>query len=262
MRDLRGFSAQDVVACFTEAAGGGGIKDFDAPRNAPAKSPEAHLDKIAFHSDFFQYELAMPLQTVTVTHPAVAASGYAMSADAFPAGGNPLSLTVFGQQVSGSNVLLEHGLDYVPLSMVAWNARMVVGGTIVQSTGANLRRFVSSFSNATQVGINWCGYSGAAALPAISITYQVLVFRTPAANPAVALFSGNPSAFQLGRGKINSASQYLRHKLPDESWFDFDLERTVDLANGGARVVTGGNVQNDPFYSGSFAGGGYVPVGV
>lgn len=264
MRTFRGgfFNAPDVWALFTETTGGGDPRDIDAPCNAPAKSPHLYLDHIAVHSDFFQYELAMPIQPVVATHPAVASVSYGMYADPFFGGGSPFGVTVYGQQQTGANVLLTHGLGYVPLILVAWNGRIVVGGTIVQSAGITSRRFASAFATDSEVGINWCGYSDTSPLPSINVSYQVLVFRTPAANPALANFSGDAASFQLGRGRLNSQSQYLRHKTPDETWLDFDLQRAVDLSNGAARVVTGGNVQSDPAYNGAFLGGGYVPVGV
>jgi len=262
MRVIRGFPAEGIVACFNETPGGGNPKDINSPRNAPAKSPLLHLDRIAFHSDFYQYELAMPIQTVAVTHAAIPVATYSMQgAPILPGYGNPIGFTIYGQQISGSNVLLTHGLGYTPLVMVAWSGRMVVSGTIVQFAGISSRRFVSVFANNSQVGINWSGYSDTAAMPAITVTYQVMVFRTPAPNPDLPLFSGNATQFQLGRGKVNSSSQYLRKRAALESWFNFDLGRTVDLNNGGARVITGGNVQSDTNYGGSFSGFPSVPVG-
>lgn len=262
MRVLRGFPIEGIVACFTEAPGGGDIEDINSPCNAPAKSPLLHLDRIAFHSDFYQYELAMPIQTVAVTHAAVPVATHVMRGlEFYPGYGTPISFTIYGQQTAGSNVLVNHDLGYTPLVMVAWSGRMVVSGTIVQFAGISSRRFVSVFANNSQVGINWSGYSDTAAMPAITVTYQVMVFRTPAQNPALPLFSGDATGFQLGRGKVNSDSQYLRKRAAAESWFDFDLGRTVDLNNGGARVITGGNVQSDTNYGGSFSGFPSVPVG-
>ncbi|KKB12361.1 hypothetical protein VE25_07330 [Devosia geojensis] len=262
MRVLRGFAAQGVVAVYTEAAGGGDPLDFDAPCNAPAKSPMAHLDKIAFHSDFFQYEIAIGPTRVDLTHPAVPTATVTWQAPPlFVNYPTRLSYTTYGQQVAGAQALLTHGLGYTPLVMVAVNGAIAVGGTIVQESSAG-RRFASVYANGSQVGIAWCGYSSTVDLPAIAVSYDVMVFRTPAADPAQPLFSGNPTQFQVGRGKVRSSASYLRRRTASESPFDFDLARTVDLANGGARVTTGGNVRQDPFYTGSYPGGTYVPVGV
>lgn len=261
MRVLRGFPAQGVVACYTEAAGGGDIEDFDAPRNAPAKTPAAHMEKIAFHSDFVPYHLALPIQSVPVSLPAVAASTATWAAPPLlPGMPSRLSYSVTGQQLSGAVNAYAHNLGYVPLVMVAYAGNVIVAGRIAQSFGAG-RRMISVYATTSHVVLNWCGYSSSVDLPAISITVQVLVFRTPSADPAKALFSGNPAGFQIGRGKIESTGSYLRYRSADETSTDFDLARTVGLGNGGVRISTGGDVTQDDFYSGSFAGGPFIPVG-
>ena len=261
MRVLRGFPAQNVVACYTEPSLSGEVDDFDAPRNAPAKSPYAHLDRIAFHSRFFQYEVAIGPTRVDLTHPAVPAAATTWQAPQFAMRPARITYTVYGQQLAGTQVLLNHNLGYVPLVMVAVNGAIAVSGTIVQESSSG-RRFVSVYATGSQVGIAWCGYSGQIDLPAVLVSYDVLVFNTPAPNPALPLFSGDASQFQIGRGMIRSNQRYLRRRAAQETSFDFDLARTVDLANGGARIVSGGGVRQDPFYTGSYGGGPFVPVGV
>lgn len=64
--------APNTVACFIETPGGGDWRDIDAPRNAPMKNPMNHLDKVIWHTDFFQYELVVGIMDITVNHAALA----------------------------------------------------------------------------------------------------------------------------------------------------------------------------------------------
>lgn len=256
MAKFRGFAAAGVVAAFTEPtpAIGEQWRDIDAPCNAPAKNPLAHLDKVAFHSRFYNYELALPPQNITITHAAVANEVTTWGFSGI------LERTVVGGVASRELVLLNHGLPYTPLVMVAYGRAMVVTGTLVQDQ-AEGRRFVSAWANGTSVGLGEAAYGDGVELPAVNRTYQVWVFRTPAPDPSKRLFSGGREKFQMARGMIDSAKRYLRREngaVP----FNMDFGRTVDISGGGARVVTGGISQSDAHYNGGFAGGGYQPVSV
>lgn len=254
-RRIHGFNAQNIVASWSEPNSEGDFRDIDAPRNAPAKNPVAHLDKVAFHSDFFLYEKAID-RIVTVSHPSVPAR----SVD-YGGGGNRPIWRVHGNRVSATRLLLNHSLGYTPLVMVAYSGAMLVCGTVVQRTSAGAR-FVSVYADNNTVGLGEAAYSTNQTLPAISRSYRVVVFRTPAPDPEKYQFSGNSDHFQIGRGVIDSDKSYLRRVDPSESDLDMDFGRTVDIKNGGARIVTGGNVQTDTYYNGSFAGGGFLPVDV
>src|SRR5690606_23173868 len=117
---------------------------------------------------------------------------------------NIIAWSILGQGYETEHTLVTHGLGYTPLVMVAYDDAMVVGGTIVQS-GSEGMRFVSVFADANVVGLGECGYANDVDLPAVSRTYQVLVFNTPAPDPAQPLFSGDATSFQLGRGALDSA---------------------------------------------------------
>ncbi|MBN9333853.1 hypothetical protein [Devosia sp.] len=257
-RKIKGFKAANVVSAFTETGTDGSWNDIDAPRNAPAKSPLLHLDKVAFHSSFYLYEVALD-QSVTLTHPAIA--GGSAGKEGFWSGAtNMLTWEIFGRVDKTDHLLLAHGLPYTPLVMVAYQDTMVVAGTIVQNETAGTR-FVGVSADASNVYLTAVGYSSDLTLAAVNRTYRVLVFRTPAPDPLLPLFSGDASGFQFGRGMVNSSADYLRRDT-SSSPLDMDLGQTIDIGNGGARVVTGGNVQTDQFYSGSFAGSAFIPVNV
>jgi hypothetical protein len=257
-RKIKGFKTANVVAGFSEPNETGAWNDIDAPRNAPAKTPMAHLDKIAFHSSFYLYEVAFD-QTVTVTHPAIS-GGSAGKEGYWNSSVDQLSWEIFGIFQKSTHTLLTHGLGYVPLVMVSYAATMVVSGTIVQNDAAGTR-FVGVSADASNVYLSDCGYSSDLTLGSVARSYRVLVFRTPAAAPGKSLFSGGSGHVQLAKGMVDSSKKYLRRDS-SSSPLDMDLGRTIDIANGGARVVTGGNVQSDQFYSGSFAGSSYIPVNV
>lgn len=254
MRRLQGFKAQNIVAAYTEAPGDGNVEDINALRNAPAKTPAQHLDKVAFHSSFYLYERAFDL-AVTVHHAAIPTG--VVTWDAWP--GVPTGFQVLGRVVETSHVLLNHGLGYTPLVMVALGGAVLVCGTIVQTSTAGTR-FVSVYADNQFVGLGEAGYANEVDVPAVSLIYRVVVFKTPQPDPSEALFSGDATRFQVGRKIVDSTKPYLKRVPPSASDLDMDMDRTVDISNGGSRVVTGGNVQTDRFYNGSFAGGGFIPV--
>src|SRR5690349_18735126 len=129
MRVIRGFPAEGIVACFNETPGGGNPKDINSPRNAPAKSPLLHRERIAFHSDYFQYELAMPVQSITVTLPAIPVTVTRFEPARYLFDTPPsIFIEVNGGRQVGTVPLLYHNLGYPPLAMVSYAGRMVVGG--------------------------------------------------------------------------------------------------------------------------------------
>lgn len=256
MRVLRGFPAQGVVACFTEPvppASQAEQLDINSPCNAPAANPMAHLDRVAFHSSFFNYELAVPMQTITVTHPRVVTSTTVWGAP------GAISVSITGTGREDIRSLLTHNLGYTPLVMVSYQDVMVISGTAVQ-VEAQGARFISVWANNSEVGLGESAYCGPTDLPEAARTYQVMVFRTPAPNPALPLFSGDNDSFQIGRGMINSDRSYL--KRDPNGVFDMDLGRTLDITNGGARMVSGGVTRSDNWYNGGFTGSPFIPVGV
>lgn len=269
MRVMRGFPVQDVVACFEEPNEIGDPLDFDAPRNTPAKYPSDHLDKIAWHSDFFQYELAAPLSNVTISHPAMSGAvggPYLELRGLFGGLLASISVDVWGNSGVSDHTLVTHNLGYVPLAMVAYEGRMLTPGTIVQHESDGRYRWVCAYATSTIIGLREVRVTSSlnlgSPLSAVSRTYSVLVFRESATvegAPLLGTFGGNVVA---ARGRINSANQYLRRTVAGESDFDIDLARVIDVGNGRVRVTTGGSIISEPDYSGAYTGGPFVPVGV
>ncbi|HWJ89102.1 MAG TPA: hypothetical protein VNS12_13625 [Pelagibacterium sp.] len=265
MAVLRGFPAEGIVACFDEAPGGGDWRDINAPRNAPAKNPGAHLSAVHWHSEFFQYELAMPIQTVTVSHAALAGRSIYWGYNLVYDGNNPVSTIGYlvpGQVATASHTLVSHGLGYVPLAFVAYGGRMLMPGVAVQTASDGRSRFVSPYITSGVVGLREVYNSSSSGLGAVSRTYQVMVFRVPVEDALLPLFGGGGGEAVVGRGKVRTSRTYARHAGGGATPFNIDRGRTVDLNNGRVRIATGGTVTTEAGYGGAFTAPPFVPVGV
>lgn len=264
---LRGFPNENIVAVFDEPTSSGAIDNFNAPRNAPARLPGANIASVHWHIDFFQYELAMPIQSVTVSHAALAGREHFWGPqDVFwirdPVYTSGISYGVPGRTALAQHTLVTHNLGYVPLAFVAYGGRMLMPGVAVQVASEGRNRFVSPYITSSIVGLREVYNSSANALGAVSRTYQVIVFRVPEVEGARALFGREGSNVVLGRGKIDTSKQYLRRTGAGDSPFDIDRGPTVDINSGRTRIVTGGTTTTEAGYAGSFTGPDYIAVGV
>lgn len=269
MAKIRGFPSQNKVAVFDEPNTTGNIEDFDAPRNAPVKNPAQYLNFVYFHTDFFQYELAMPIQSVNVAHPALAgkvtywgpANQYWISSATYT---SSIPYEVPGQNATRDVLLVTHGLGYVPLAFVAWNGRMLMPGVAVQIDTEGKSRFVCPYATTTGVYIREVYNSTEVALGATNQSYQVLVFRASASTSGLPLMGINSTnnEFILGRGKINTINSYLRRTGVGDTPFVIDGGPTVDINSGRTRIVSGGVTYTESGYSGSFTGPTFTSVGV
>lgn len=248
-----------VVAIIDDAPGAGAFTDSAALRNRPAVDPGNWLAKVKFQSDLDYYELVDTVQTVPVTHAALAGKevdypGYF---------GYNLIYRVYGQTVVTDIPIYAHNKGYVPSYMIALGGSRLPAGIPTQvgpDHGAG--RLVSHWADASNIYLHEIAFSGAADLPAQSLTYQVMIFAQPVADPDVPplLFDATAGVVKLGRGKVRSDRQYLRKALSGETSFDINLGTTGTLGNGAVKVVTGGVAYTEPGYSGAFAGPAYVPV--
>lgn len=268
---FRGWPQHNITAIFQEAPGGGNTRDINSPRNAPAKTPKSHLSRVFWHSSFFQFELVAPVLTKVVTHTALAGkqrwSGIDLNNNLI----NNVTTkpTVLGAFIESRGdvrvtdiVLMTHNLGYVPLYFIAHAGRVLCNGLNIQSLASGQMRTVSAFATSSVIGIRETAISADVALPAISKTYEVMAFRSPAANAGKAMWSFDGDAMLLGRGIVDSRKEYVRSVLSSESSFDIDLGRTMDIKNGRTRYSSGGIVTTEPDYNGSFAGSPYKAIGV
>lgn len=254
MATLRGFPAQNVVAVFDEATGGGARNDYVSPRNRPARDPQNWIDRVYWHIDFFQYQLAMPIQTVNVPHPVLAGRTQTW--------GYGTSFTTRGDFAASNHTLVNHGLGYVPLAFVVYDGRMVMPGTIVQNLSEGRSRSIAPYASGSVVGLREVRMTSQNDLPAVSRSYQVMIFSVPAAEASRPLFGREGDNVVIGRGKIDTSRQYLRSVAPGESPFIISRDRTVDIRNGRSRTVIGGQTVTETEYNGSFTGTDFLTVGV
>lgn len=253
---IRGFESAGIVACFDEASGGGAWNDFDAPRNAPAKTPLSHLDKITWHSSFDQFELAAGPTDVTINHTSLAA-------DSVTTGIGSLSYIVYGDVRVTDILLLTHSLGYKPRVKVTVAGKVVVSGQIIQNLNDGRARTVSVYTTTTGVYLRETAYSAVSALPAFSQTYRVFVFRQATPNPAAPLFSKAGSLMTMAREVIRSDREYLRRTgVGDTHEFAIDSGPTIDVDNGHVRVANGGTLTTETGYGGSMAAPAYATVGL
>jgi len=265
----RGFSGANVVACFEEADGGGSLHDIDAPRNAPAKSPAEHLDKIIWHQRCFQYELAAGPVDVPVTHTALATKNtyYVVSTGGgsigpFPPTDSSIGFLVQGDQRTSDILLFSHGLGYVPKFMVSIDGRRVPDGFIVQQDSRGGHRRISVFATAGGIYLRESAVSTDIDLATVARTYRVMVFATRPPSPSLPMWSGQDDDMQLARGIIDTKRHYLRRTGAGETPFALNLGPTIDIRNGGARSASGGVVTSEPRYNGAMPAPSFVSVGI
>ena len=263
MAVLRGFRDAGIVACFHEMQGGGGIYDLNAPRNAPAANPSANLSDVIWHSEFGQYELAMPEQVKTINHPAVSGRTRQYGIhyrDGFDESDVGVNMSVAGRIATAEHTLVTHNLGYPPKVFAVYENHMLTTGEIVQRSD-NRNRSVCLFVTNTIVGLREIGYSDSNSLSAVTRTYRVLVFRDQAQDPGAPLFDG-PNPVRFSKGKIASDKSYLRKAGAGSSAYVLNQGPTLDVRNGRVRLATGGVIIDEAGYNGSMAAPQYKNVGL
>ncbi len=236
--------------------------DINHPENAPAKTPADYLDVLTWHSALHQYELALET-SVTINHTALATKTTRIGASGYVGGGGTVEVGVdlIGDIRVTEVPLVSHSVSDNPIVMVALNGRMLPSGFIVQISGEGIRQ-VAPWVSSSEVGIRETAVSGSAALPAISLTYRVMIFRSRAPDPVKPMFAGGPSSMQMARGIIDGSRKYAKQVAVGESPFSINLGPTLDDANGRIRSATGGIVVSEPGYSGSLAAPAYRNIGL
>lgn len=239
---FRAFPDAGIVAMFDEPNQTGDVHDIDAPRNAPAKTPEDHLDKIYFHSSLNLLEVAMEA-TVTINHASVAAGGSV-------SGSASQSVAFAWAGAVADNLLLDIsslGLSDAPLVMVSTGDNMVWPGMPVQTDSGGRARYITAYSTATAVRLWESASKTGAVLAAASIDYKVIVFRPPAGDLNDLLMGFDPvtGEFQAGRGRFSTTKRYLQ-VAPGGSPVGIPLGRTIDLDDGAPRAVRPDGTAYDP----------------
>lgn len=223
--------ASGKVALFLENGTSGEPDDVDAPRNAPLKNPGSYLGHLRFHSDLDYLEVAAGPNNVGIGHATIGAGS---GPSAFVGLNNVL---VYGG-VSTVHVLLNHNLGYVPDFLVIANGDVIYGGTPVQRLSDGRTRHVTAYATSTQLLLKEWAVQTASSMPAINVTYTIIVFRRPPAPAGSLLFLNDPLAnhVKMGFDKFNSSRRYLQ-VVSGGTPYGFALGRTIDLKNGAPRLV-------------------------
>lgn len=235
------------VAVFDELDTVSDPEDPNSSRNAPLNNPVPYLERVRFHNEFDLYQVHS-ITEVTINHTAVA--GAAVAVATTPA------FTRYGQVVKSSITLLSHGLPYVPAYKIASGGALLGQSSKIQADATG-HRLVSPYATSSGIGLLDVGVSSASNLSGISKTYQVIVFRQPAAvSPWMADIDPDNDVLELGYGKWDGTLRQLRQTVvADASPFDVPLGRTTDVRGGFSRtVLADGTTFSSPGYTGSFAG--------
>lgn len=194
---------------------------------APFDHPEQHLDRVWFCSDFDYYVALMDVQSVTIAHAAV------------PSGSTTLGpVTLNGQIVEHDNLLLDYsalGLTEVPRYKIAIGNVLVPNGYSVQNLSARCRQ-VSFYASTTQLRVKDVGVSSSSSLPAVNVTYNILLFKTPVADPDLPIFSARHGI--MAQGKIRASEKHLRRSSTGDTPFDINLAPSIDINDGGVKWFT------------------------
>jgi len=219
----------------------GKVAIYDPAVPGAFTNPLANLNAVYFHSDLDYVGVAAVLD-FTVTHPARGTGGSSTQHSYLEP--NPASGLVSG---------LNHDLGYVPHALVFVGNDMLPANMQIQTSGSSYRTVAVDLTT-TQVRVFETAWVYQHSLPALTVTYKIVLF-TPKISP-----SGNEtlhitqSSFVASRGKLNTAYNYLRRAV-SSPMFWFSKGKTADVANGSFKIVTAnGSVINRSPYNGSFAG--------
>lgn len=240
--------ATDRVSVYLENGTTGDADDPNSVRNAPLNSPNSHLSKIRFHSDWDYYQVHSITNGIAITHASVAAATNIVS-------NNPV-ITRYGQIVRTDVTLVNHGLGYVPAYMIVSGGCLIGPSSIIQIS-SDTSRFISPYATTSSIVLYDVGISSSVNLPSLAKTYDVIVFKAPVADsPYLIDYNKGSDQLILGKGKFRGNLKALRFASGgDSSPFDIPLGRTVDIRNGfGRTVLADGTVYDMPGYTGSFSG--------
>lgn len=219
-------------AIYEEAPGGGDPIDPASLMNRPVIAPLDWLQNIYFHSDLDYYGVAAYNLSVSLTHSAIT------GATVTNAGGisNPISYQ-FNSAIQ-DQLVLTHNLGYVPRFYAVVDGKMAPNSAPVQYSSVNKIRFASVYATTTEIRVHSFGFTDNTTLAATTVTYGVLVFRTPAIEPSLPMLSidVNSPGVVFGQGKFIGSQPHLRVVGPGDTDFAVATNRTMAIRNGGFRT--------------------------
>jgi hypothetical protein len=247
-------SVDGKVAIFDTAPAfpGDDPEDPLAGMNRPFASPQDWIANVRFHSDFDYYTVHSDT-AVSISHASVA--GLVQSGGK-GFGANPV--LSYGQSVRSDNLLVSHGLPYVPRFIIAQNNRVIPNGMITQRLD-NRARIVTFYATSTQIRIVDVGVSSDVALPAITVSYEVIVFREAVTDGSAPLLKLSPGQCIMGQGKVDTTTKTMREGVGSDSPFYISIGRTLDINKGKTLLILpNGEIIKEQGYFGDFMGSPYV----
>lgn len=225
----------------------------------PFVNPLDHLDLVDFHSEFDYYSIIGQAQTV-INHAAVAGVTGNSGNGTVP---GSVTIRLDGQVVETDHLLYTHSLGYVPKFFVSINGKMWPHGAPVQRLDASRVRFVCAYATATEIRLKVTSYSSTAALTAVSVTYDILVFKDHGVSPDSRELNLQAGDVVFGKGKFQSGEPHLRLAGVGDTTFAIATTRTVDMTNGGMRIYASDSTAiNYGSYDGTMAAPTLINVGV
>lgn len=228
------------IALFDENGTSGAKNDPDAARNAPFKTPSAHLDKVRFHSDLDYMEVSHGPTDVTVSHAEVAAG-------TGPSGDVGINGVMVYSTVTTSHTLLNHNLGYVPDFFVIYDSDIIYPGRPVQVLSDGRTRKVAVEATTSIIRLKEWAVRTGNAMAAASRTYTVVVFKRPPAPSGNVMKWWDPATgvLHLARGKFRSDRRYLQI-VAGGTPYGFSKGRMIDRSNGAVRYVDPDGSQFEP----------------
>lgn len=233
------------VGLYAEPEAWGAYDDPNSGWNRPLRYPTQYLPYVLFHTALDQMEVHAYQPGLVINHASVAG----ISNDAFGNSGQDKAAT-FGVS-RNDRLLLAHNLGYVPNFLAAVNQIILTPGFPVQALTGGRTRYVTVYATETEIRLNEVSSVNDENMPAVSVSYQLLVFKNPPAPSGGIKLEFVPSSglVTMGFGRFRSDRAYLQ-VMPVGVGTPFALPNgpTVDLKNGAPVVIkaSGENVKPMP----------------
>lgn len=244
---VRLYADEFRCAIYEEAPGGGDPIDPLSQMNRPVVNPLGWLSNIYFHSDLSYYGVVASNLSVSITHAGVPGAVRSAGGE----GEVSTVVTTTGLVVPEDHLLLTHGLGYIPRFFAIRDGVLAPSSVPIQRVSKTRIRYASFYATDTEIRVRTVGFSDENALPAITVTYGVMVFRDSAPDPVGKMFDVSSGEAVFGKGKFRGSNPHLRVVGPGDTPFAIATNRTAAIRNGGARSY----IPDDTFYDwGEFNG--------
>jgi hypothetical protein len=239
---LRAFPDAGIVALYEEPNTTGDFWDIDAPRNAPAKTPEDYFSSVYFHSQFDYMEVAQA-GSVSVSHSTIAAVSAPPD--------TTMSIVYGWASAVDDKLVASHSLGYEPFAIVAAAGKILAPGSMVQNNTGGRARYVTPYVTTTELRLWEAASKTSSTLASTSITYDYILFKQPAGDENNILWEFDPDTglWQMGRGRFRTDRRYLQTN-PSSS-LALNRGRNIDLKNGAPRFILADGTPYEPVQSGA-----------